>query len=67
MDQTYLTEARDGNVYHAHNTTAGIVTDISTTLTGLVLVNPWNSGKELTVVNMSVFSVIVHSVIPFSA
>ena len=53
MDQTYLTEARKGNVYHSHNTTAGAVTVLSTTCTGLVLVNPWESGKELTVTNMS--------------
>ncbi len=53
MDQFYLREARLGNVYHSHNTTAGIVTVLSTTCTGLVLVNPWNSGKELTVADMS--------------
>ncbi len=54
MDSTYLDEARKGNVYHSHNVTAGIITDISATLTGLVLVNPFTSGKELIVANMSV-------------
>ena len=53
MDSTYLTEARKGNVYHSHNTTAGAVTVLHATCTGLVLVNPWESGKELAVVNMS--------------
>ncbi|KKM69817.1 hypothetical protein LCGC14_1446980 [marine sediment metagenome] len=53
MDQFYLREARLGNVYHSHNTTAGAVTVLSTTCTGLVLANPFNSGKELIVANMS--------------
>ncbi|KKL53988.1 hypothetical protein LCGC14_2269900 [marine sediment metagenome] len=53
MDQWFLDQARNGNVYHSHNTTAGIVTDISATCTGLVLENPFGSGKELVVAKMS--------------
>jgi len=53
MDSFYLDEARKGNVYHSHNTTAGEVTVLSTTCTGLVLANPFTSGKELAVINMS--------------
>ena len=53
MDSFYLTETRKGNTYHSHNTTAGAVTVLSTTCTGLILVNPFASGKELIVTNMS--------------
>ena len=53
MDGFWLDETRKGNVYHSHNTTAGAVTVLSTTCTGLVLANPFTSGKELAVINMS--------------
>lgn len=53
MDSTYLNETRKGNVYHSHNTTKGDVDVLSTSAVGLILVNPFNSGKELTVANMS--------------
>ena len=53
MDSFYLTECRKGNVYHSHNTTAGEVTVLNATCTGLVLENPFTSGKNLVVANMS--------------
>jgi len=53
MDQWFLNEARKGNVYHSHNTTTGEVTVLSATCTGLVLENPYSSGKELVVASMS--------------
>ncbi|KKM69818.1 hypothetical protein LCGC14_1446990 [marine sediment metagenome] len=53
MDQWFLDQARQGNVYHSHNTTAGAVTVISATCTGLVLENPINSRKNLVVARMS--------------
>ena len=53
MNEFFLTQTRKGNVYHSHNTTAGAVTVLSTTCTGLVLANPFTSSKELAVINMS--------------
>ena len=52
-NQYFLDQARLGNMYHSHNTTAGAVTVLSATCTGLVLSNPINSGKDLIVDNMS--------------
>ncbi len=52
-NQWFLDQARLGNVYHSHNTTAGAVTVLSATCTGLVLSNPIGSGKELIVESMS--------------
>ena len=51
--QWFLDQARLGNMYHSHNTTAGAVTVLSATCTGLVLSNPLGSNKELVVSNMS--------------
>lgn len=51
--QWFLDQARLGNVYHSHNTTAGAVTVLSATCTGLVLSNPIGSGKDLVVSSMS--------------
>ena len=62
MDSFYLEEARKGNVYHSHNTTAGAVTVLATTTTGLVLVNPFTSGKELVVANMSFINTTLASI-----
>jgi len=52
-NQWFMDQARLGNMYHSHNTTAGAVTVLSTTCTGLVLSNPLGSGKDLVVDNMS--------------
>jgi len=52
-NQWFLDQARLGNMYHAHNTTAGAVTVLSATCTGLVLSNPLGSNKDLIVDNMS--------------
>lgn len=51
--QWFLDQARLGNMYHSHNTTAGAVTVLSATCTGLVLANQPGSGKDLIVSNMS--------------
>lgn len=53
MDQWFLDQARQGNVYHSHNTTHGEVTVLSATCTGLVLENPFGSGKDLIVARMA--------------
>ena len=53
MDQFFIDKARKGEVYHSHNTTAGEVTVLSATCTGLVLENPFGSGKQLVVHSMS--------------
>ena len=53
MNHWFLDQARLGNVYHSHNTTAGAVTVLSATCTGLVLSNPIGSTKHLIVDNMS--------------
>ncbi len=47
MDKWFFDQARLGNVYHSHNTTAGEVKVLSATCTGLVLENPHGSGKIL--------------------
>lgn len=47
MSDWFLEQARLGNVYHSHNTTAGAVVVLNATCTGLVLENPSNSGKML--------------------
>jgi hypothetical protein len=49
----FLDQARQGNVYHSHNTTAGAVTVLSATCTGLVIENPYGSGKDLVMESMS--------------
>jgi len=53
MNNWFLEEARKGNVYHAHNTTAGAVTVLHATCTGLVLENPYGSGKDFVVESAS--------------
>lgn len=53
MSDFFKDQARLGKMYHAHNTTAGAVTALSATCTGLVLSNPLGSGKDLIVSNMS--------------
>lgn len=53
MNEWFLDQARLGNMYHSHNTTAGAVTVLSATCTGLVLSNPIGSAKELVVDSMS--------------
>lgn len=53
MDQWFVDQARQGNVYHSHNTTAGAVTVLSATCTGLVIENPINSRKDLVIARMS--------------
>jgi hypothetical protein len=50
--QWFLDQARQGNVYHSHNTTAGAVTVLSATCTGLVIENPMGSGKDLVIKTM---------------
>lgn len=52
-EQWFLDQARLGNVFHSHNTTAGAVTVIHATSTGLILMNPYGSGKDLVMKNMS--------------
>jgi|TARA_R100001530_G_scaffold24147_1_gene19636 hypothetical protein len=51
MDKWFYEQALLGNVYHAHNTTAGAVTVIHATYTGLVLSNPVGSNKILVMKN----------------
>mgnify|MGYP003647948030 CR=1 FL=1 len=53
MSDFFKDQARLGKMFHAHNTTAGAVTVLSATCTGLVLSNPLGSGKDLIVSNMS--------------
>jgi len=53
MDQWFIDQTRKGNVYHSHNTTAGAVTVLSATCTGLVIENPYSSGKNLVIARMS--------------
>ena len=53
MSDFFVNQAREGNVYHSNNTTAGAVTVLSATCTGLVLENPAGSGKDLVVQSMS--------------
>ena len=50
--------ARSGNMYFACNQANKATTALSTTATGLILYNPWGSGKKL---------VIVQAVFAFSA
>jgi len=52
-EQWFLDQARLGNMYHSHNTTAGAFTVIHATYTGLALSNPLGSGKNLVVDNIS--------------
>ena len=52
-NEWFSNQARLGNMYHSNNTTAGAVTVLSATCTGLVLSNPLGSGKDLVVDNMS--------------
>lgn len=47
MEKWFFEQARAGNVFHSHNTTAGAVTVLSATCTGLVIENPYGSGKIL--------------------
>lgn len=47
MNRWFFDQARLGNVYHTHNTTAGAVVVLNATCTGLVLENPFGSGKIL--------------------
>ena len=56
MNNYFLEQTRLGNVYHAHNTTKGNITVLSATCTGLVLENPFDSGKEFIVASMSACS-----------
>jgi|TARA_Y100000310_G_scaffold202996_1_gene203245 hypothetical protein len=51
MDKWFYEQALLGNVYHAHNTTAGEVTVIHATYTGLVISNPVGSNKILVMKN----------------
>lgn len=53
MSDFFVEQARIGNVYHSHNTTAGAVTVLSATCTGLIIENPAGSGKDLVMQNMS--------------
>ena len=52
MNNFFLTETQKGNVYHAHNTTAGAVTVLHATCTGLVIENPYGSNKDLVMESM---------------
>jgi hypothetical protein len=52
FDKWLFDQARQGNVYHSHNTTAGAVTVLSATCTGLILENPSSSGKDLVIGTM---------------
>ncbi len=53
MDQWFVDQARQGNVYHSHNTTAGAVTVLNATCTGLVIENPFGSRTNLVIARMS--------------
>jgi len=53
MSDFFVNQARQNRVFHAHNTTAGAVTVLSATCTGLVIENPWGSGKDLVIQNVS--------------
>ena len=53
MNSYFLEQTRLGNVYHAHNVTKGLVTILSATCTGLVLENPFGSGREFVVASMA--------------
>ncbi len=53
MSNFFVEQARIGNVYHSHNTTAGAVTVLSATCTGLIIENPAGSGKDLVMQSMS--------------
>ena len=53
MSDFFVEQARIGNVYHSHNTSAGAVTVLSATCTGLVIENPSGSGKDLVMQSMS--------------
>ena len=46
-DKWFSDQARLGNMFSSHNTTAGAVTVISATATGLIISNPLGSGKDL--------------------
>lgn len=45
--QTTFDQARIGNVYHASNQAAVTLSGLSTTATGLILSNPFGSGKNI--------------------
>jgi hypothetical protein len=49
MDKWFYEQALLGKVHYGQNTTAGAVTVLSATCTGLVLENPFGSGKHLVV------------------
>ena len=51
MDKWFFDQARLGNVYHSHNTTHGAITVLSATSTGLMIENPYGSGKILVMKN----------------
>lgn len=53
MNNYFLERAREGKVWHAHNTTIGAVTVLSGTCTGLILENPYGSGIDCIVESMS--------------
>ena len=53
MNNFFLEKTREGKMFHSHNTTAGAVTVLHATCTGLVLENPHGSGKDLIVASMS--------------
>ena len=44
--------AKLGQVYHAHTQAAVTVSGLSTTATGLILVNPFGSGKNLALITV---------------
>jgi len=49
MAKWFFDQARLGKLFHGQNTTAGAVTVLSATCTGLVLENPYGSCKALVV------------------
>ncbi len=64
MDDWFLTEARKGNVYHGCNTATKDITVLSATCTGLVLENPYGSGKQFVIAKMAVTGVTLTTIRP---
>lgn len=51
--QSTQDQARLGNVYSAANQTAATLSALSTTATGLILSNPYGSGKNLAIITVT--------------
>lgn len=51
--QSTQDQAKLGNCYNAANQTAATLSALSTTATGLILVNPYGSGKNLAIITIT--------------